>query len=88
MLKDRGCEPMLISGSPQEMVGLVAEELGVHEFRGSLFARRSGYYTGEIELSSAVLGEKARILATITRGKNVCLQESIAIGADAPPPPT
>ncbi|AUX39961.1 uncharacterized protein SOCE26_013560 [Sorangium cellulosum] len=80
MLKDRGCEPMLISGSPQEMVGLVAGELGVREFRGSLFSRRSGFYTGDVELSSGVLGEKERILAAITRGRNICLRGSMAIG--------
>ncbi|WP_437678294.1 HAD family hydrolase [Sorangium sp. So ce131] len=80
MLKDRGCEPMLISGSPQEMVGLVAEELGVDDFRGSLFSRRSGLYTGEVELSSGVLGEKERILSAITGGKDVCLRGSMAIG--------
>lgn len=80
MLKERGCEPLLISGSPQEVVSLVAEELGIADSCGALFARRNGSYTGEVERASAVLGEKERILSSIIRGKEICLNEAIAIG--------
>ncbi|XYH99860.1 HAD family hydrolase [Sorangium sp. So ce1128] len=79
-LKERGLEPVLISGSPQEIVGLVAEELGVHAFHGAHFSRRGGFYTGRVELPSGMFGEKERILSTILRGRDVCLQGSIAIG--------
>jgi phosphoserine phosphatase len=64
-LREHGCEPVLISGSPIEMVELVAAELGIVVARGAVFGRDAGRYTGSVDLSSGMPGEKPKILAAI-----------------------
>jgi phosphoserine phosphatase len=79
-LREHGLEPMLISGSPIEMVELVANELGISIARGAVFAREAGCYTGEIELSSGTLGEKPKLLATIRPEHELPLDRCFALG--------
>jgi phosphoserine phosphatase len=83
-LREHGCEPMLISGSPIEMVELVAEELGIAVARGAVFGRHAGRYTGSVDLSSGMLGEKPKILAAIRQGRELgldfALGHSFALG--------
>jgi phosphoserine phosphatase len=73
---------MLISGSPLEMIRLVADELDIPEAYGAVFTRDHGRYTGALDLSSGVPGEKARIFAAATagQGRDVCAQRCFAIG--------
>jgi phosphoserine phosphatase len=79
-LREQGCEPMLISGSPIEMVELAAQELGIAVARGAVFGRHDGRYTGSVDLSSGVLGEKPKILATILHGRDLTLDRCFALG--------
>lgn len=83
LLEADGCVPVLISGSPEEMVRLLAAELGIARFCGASFSRDGGVYTGEVELASAVLGTKQRILSALVAGRAVRWQESLAMG-DSP----
>jgi phosphoserine phosphatase len=64
-LREHGHEPMLISGSPIEMVELVAADLGIAVARGAVFGREADRYTGAVDLSSGMPGEKPKILAAL-----------------------
>jgi phosphoserine phosphatase len=78
-LREHGREPMLISGSPIEMVELVAEDLGIAVARGAVFGRDArGSYTGSVDLSSGTPGEKPKILAAI--GPELVLDRCFALG--------
>lgn len=83
ILEAGGCVPVLISGSPQEVVRLLAGELGIVQFCGAIFSQRDGVYTGEVELASAVLGNKQLILSTMIGRQGVNWRDSLAIG-DSP----
>lgn len=80
-LREHGCEPMLISGSPIEMVELVATQLGIAVARGAVFGRDAGRYTGSVDLSSGMPGEKPRILAALAyEGRELALDRCFALG--------
>lgn len=85
-LREHDREPVLISGSPIEMVELVAEQLGITVARGAVFGRdctRAGgaRYTGAVDLSSGTPGEKPKILAAITsEGSELALERCFALG--------
>jgi HAD superfamily hydrolase (TIGR01490 family) len=79
-LREAGYWLVLISGSPQEMVRRMAEELGISHAQGALFGQREGRYTGEVALPSASLGEKARIFQELAGGRSVCLERCFAMG--------
>jgi len=70
-LRAHGYQPMLISGSPAEMVRLVAEDLGIADAHGAVFGRQSGVYTGTVERASGVPGHKARIFTEATLGRSL-----------------
>lgn len=80
LLKEAGYWSLIISGSPQEMIQCVAEELGISQARGALFSRSEGHYTGSVDLSSGALGEKSRIFDAVTRGQEVRLERCFALG--------
>ncbi|HYO67826.1 MAG TPA: haloacid dehalogenase-like hydrolase [Archangium sp.] len=80
LLREAGYWSVIISGSPQEMIQCVADELGISEARGALFTRREGHYTGGVDLSSGALGEKGRIFDAVTRGQDVRLERCFALG--------
>jgi phosphoserine phosphatase len=61
-------------------VRLLAGELGIVQFCGAVFSQHGGFYTGEVELASAVLGNKQLILSTMIAGQGVRWQDSLAIG--------
>jgi phosphoserine phosphatase len=77
-LHEHDYEPILISGSPIEMVELVAEELDIAVARGAVFGREAGRYTGSVDLSSGAPGEKPKILAAI--GDELVLDRCFALG--------
>jgi phosphoserine phosphatase len=84
-LRAHGQEPVLISGSPIEMVELVAAELGIAVARGAVFGRDAGRYTGSVDLSSGMPGEKPKILAAVGRelalvGGELALDRCFALG--------
>lgn len=79
-LRARGYTIMLISGSPIEMIRLVADELEIPQAYGAVFSRDRGRYTGAIDLSSGVPGEKARIFAAATRELELDTPRCFAIG--------
>ncbi|WNG33392.1 HAD-IB family phosphatase [Archangium violaceum] len=80
LLREAGYGCVIISGSPQEMIQRVADELGVSLACGALFSRREGHYTGGVDLSSGALGEKSRIFDAVTRGQDVRLERCFALG--------
>jgi HAD superfamily phosphoserine phosphatase-like hydrolase len=80
LLREAGYWSVIISGSPQEMIQHVANELGISQACGALFTREGGRYTGGVDLSSGALGEKRRIFETLTRGKGVRLERCFALG--------
>jgi phosphoserine phosphatase len=77
-LREHGQEPMLISGSPIEMVELVAQDLGIAFARGAVFGREAGRYTGTVDLSSGMPGQKPKILAAM--GPELSLDRCFALG--------
>lgn len=79
-LRARGLELMLISGSPIEMVRLVAAEHDIAEAYGAVFGRRDGRYTGRLELDSGMPGRKAEIFAAATRERAPELARCLAMG--------
>ena len=79
-LRGLGYAPMLISGSPIEMVRLVADELGIDEAYGAVFERRDGRYTGAVAVSSGAPGQKPKIFAAATRGRGVSHPQCFALG--------
>ncbi len=70
-LEVHGYEPILISGSPVEIVCRVAEALGIDHARGAVFGRHAGVYEGTVVCASGVPGHKARILAEMTRDRSL-----------------
>lgn len=59
-------EIIVISGSPHEIVDVVAEDLGFDRSQGAVLATRGGCYSGAVTLASGVPGAKTRILAALT----------------------
>lgn len=80
LLRAHGYHTMLISGSPIEMVALVAETLDIPEAHGALFCRNEGHYTGMVELSSGMPGRKAEIFAAATSGYELQHARCFAMG--------
>ncbi len=80
LLREAGYWSVIISGSPQEIIQHVADELGIPQARGALFTREEGRYTGGVDLSSGALGEKSRIFDALTRGQGVRLERCFALG--------
>jgi phosphoserine phosphatase len=79
-LRTHELEPMLISGSPLEMVRLVAAELDIAEAHGAVFGREGGRYTGRVDLGSGIPGRKPAIFAAATRERAPRLERCFAIG--------
>lgn len=81
-VREHGLEPMLISGSPIEMVELVAGELGIEAAHGAVFTRVDGRYSGRVDLGSGLPGEKLRIFTRVNAAASqpLALAHSFAIG--------
>ena len=75
-LRELEFEPMLISGSPIEMVRLVADELGIDAAHGAVFERRDGVYTGSVALASGAPGRKVEIFAAATCGREAAVDRA------------
>lgn len=81
-VREHGFVPMLISGSPIEMVELVAGELGIEAAHGAVFTRVDGRYSGRVDLGSGLPGEKLRIFTRVNAAASqpLALAHSFAIG--------
>lgn len=79
-LKNQGYSLVLISGSPNEIVGCLAEEFRIPKYQGSSFATHQGKYTGKINILSGVLGQKSSIFLDMVKNWKVNLDKSFAIG--------
>ena len=80
LLRAHGYQTMLISGSPVEMVSLVAESLGIPEAHGATFGQAEGRYTGSVDLDSGAPGQKAEIFHVATAGRSVDIERCFALG--------
>lgn len=82
-LRDAGFVPMLISGGIHELVGLMAAELGIDDYRGMRLERGSdGRFTGRVAAPAGLAKDDvARVLAG---GRAIRWSESIAVGDALP----
>jgi len=62
------------------MVARVAESLAIPVAYGAVFSRAEGRYTGAVDLSSGMPGQKAEIFAAATRARTLELGRCFALG--------
>lgn len=68
-LRARGVEPVLVSGSFQEILQPVAEHLGVREVLATRLLQAGGKYTGRFEAPQTIgIGKAVAIAAFLARG--------------------
>ncbi|TQF12337.1 hypothetical protein FJV41_29520 [Myxococcus llanfairpwllgwyngyllgogerychwyrndrobwllllantysiliogogogochensis] len=80
MLEAEGFLVALVSGSPIEVVQLVANDLGIDVFRGAVMGIRHNRYTGRVLQGPGLMGGKPRILRELEALHEVCLAASLAMG--------
>jgi phosphoserine phosphatase len=80
ILHESGFTPLLISASPEEIVGLLARSLGHVWFRAARFEAASGSYTGRAEIMPNLPGQKRRLIEELVGAAGVDLASSLAIG--------
>lgn len=81
LLKDlqaQGYFTMAISGSHHEMVAEVAREYGFDDFMGTVYSRKDGRFTGDMD--SFPVADKAKALAQLVEKHNLTYDDSYAIG--------
>ncbi|WP_335938999.1 HAD family hydrolase [Streptomyces sp. PTD5-9] len=79
-----GYRTLLVSGSPDEIVRLVARDLGVHAGSGTRLVRAEGQYTGHIELAPALPGGKRAVLEEAVQPRAVDWSVAYALGNSWP----
>lgn len=80
-LRSAGFRILLLSGSPEEVVRLAAEDLGVDKWAGAKVAVHDGKYTGELLVAPGLIGQKSRVLTTVLPTMpQADLSRSLAIG--------
>ncbi|MFI9629638.1 HAD family hydrolase [Streptomyces sp. NPDC052042] len=79
-----GYRTLLVSGSPDEIVRLVARDLGVHAGSGTRLVRAEGQYTGHIELAPALPGGKRAVLEEAVQPRTVDWSVAYALGNSWP----
>ncbi|MFF3734840.1 HAD family hydrolase [Streptomyces sp. NPDC002476] len=79
-----GYRTLLVSGSPDEIVRLVARDLGVHAGHGTRLVRAEGQYTGRIELAPALPGGKRAVLEEAVQPRTVDWTVVYALGNSWP----
>ncbi|MBZ5712280.1 HAD family hydrolase [Nannocystis pusilla] len=79
-LGDAGVTPYIVSSSPQEIVALLAADLGVADCHGSLFTVEAGRYTGACEFMPGAPGGKLTLLQKFAAARGAGLSRSIALG--------
>ena len=80
LLEDHAIRPVFVSGCQEEILALVAHDLGVVHWYGSRFATVGGQYTGEVASSPATPGGKAKALLAVESAMTVNWARSLAIG--------
>jgi HAD superfamily phosphoserine phosphatase-like hydrolase len=79
-----GYHTLLVSGSPDEIVRLVARDLGVHAGCGTRLVCTEGQYTGHIELAPALPGGKRAVLEEVVQPGAVDWNVAYALGNSWP----
>lgn len=80
MLHAAEVTPYIISSSPQEIVSLLAAELGVADSHGSSFEVVDGRYTGTCLVMPGAPGGKLTLLRRFAAGRAADLGRSLALG--------
>lgn len=78
-VSEAGLRPVVISSSPQEIVDVLAADLGIADAVGSRFCVESGAYTGECARMPGLPGGKVAALAAAA-GERVDWAASMALG--------
>lgn len=79
-LKLNGFTVVAISGSPREMVELLATEIGIDRSWGAVFGAREGTFSGTVERCTALTDSKITILQRYCQEHAVDLAASLALG--------
>ncbi|MCY1059222.1 haloacid dehalogenase-like hydrolase [Nannocystis sp. SCPEA4] len=79
-LGDAGVTPYIVSSSPEEIVALLAADLGVADCHGSRFTVDAGRYTGACEFMPGAPGGKLTLLRQFAAARGAALSRSIALG--------
>ncbi|MGH3773251.1 MAG: HAD family hydrolase [Pseudonocardiaceae bacterium] len=82
-LMARSYRTVLISGSPDEIIRVVAADLGIDFCQGAVFAAPGATYNGEVVVAPGVLGGKVKILRALLEDQQVDLAHSTAVGNSA-----
>ena len=82
-LAARSYRTVLISGSPDEIVRVVAVDLGINFCQGAVFAAPGATYNEEVVVAPGVLGGKVQILRDLLEDQQVDLAHSAAVGNSA-----
>lgn len=83
-LRGAGFTPVLLSGSPQEMIDRVATDLGIgHRFGMRLATGPGGRWTRRFTSLPAVPEAKARLLCALAEGLGADLACAVAVGNSA-----
>ncbi|MBB5868490.1 phosphoserine phosphatase [Allocatelliglobosispora scoriae] len=80
ILRRHGYRPLIISGSPNEIVQLAAAELQVEEAIGAVAQQRDGLMTGRLDLAPGLPGGKVAALRTLVGRTEPAWLGSLAIG--------
>ncbi|GGU88050.1 hypothetical protein GCM10010178_92130 [Lentzea flava] len=79
-LADLGIRSMLISGSPDEVIQVAAQDLRIPYARGAIAETDAGRYTGELASMPAVRDGKSAAVAELARGAGLVPRCVFAIG--------
>lgn len=80
LVREQGVLSCLISGSPDEVIRLAAEDLGLDRWWGFTTATRAGVYTGDVLRAPAYRGGKTAVLTELSRELDIDWERSFAIG--------
>lgn len=79
-LKKRHFTLVALSGSPIEIIDLLAKDLGINNVWAAKFEVKKGVYTGKLAYSPGPAIEKVKFLKRFVNGKTVDWKKSFAIG--------
>ncbi|MBT2488051.1 HAD family phosphatase [Streptomyces sp. ISL-96] len=82
-LRLHGLHVVLLSGSPHEMIRVLAGRLGVATYQGAEMHARADVYDGRVRLPTGVPGVKRQALNRLFRGQVIDFQRSYALGDSA-----
>lgn len=82
-LRQRGVEPVFVSGSFMEILGPIAAHLGVQDVLATRLIQARGTYTGRFEAPQTIGEGKAAALASFLAQRGTPAQDCWAFGDDA-----